>query len=145
MSGQVCRTSESRFANLVDYDYEPVYTTIPRGLDSSAAPELRMAHVECGPAASGEVILLLHGQPAWGYLWRHVMPQLAAAGHAVVVPDLVGFGRSDKPLDLQEYTYANHVVWLEAWFKAVMVPRRATVGRLKTRCQKMSLKSARKS
>jgi haloalkane dehalogenase len=61
-------------------------------------------------------VLLLHGEPSWSYLYRHVIPALVAAGHRVLAPDLIGFGRSDKPADRGDYTYERHVAWLSQWF-----------------------------
>lgn len=72
---------------------------------------LRVAVIDTGPA-DGEVVLLLHGEPSWSFLWRRVVPELTAAGMRVVAPDLVGFGRSDKPTDPAAYSYAAHVEWM---------------------------------
>jgi haloalkane dehalogenase len=70
-----------------------------------------MAYVDVG---SGPTVLLLHGEPSWGYLYRHVVPVLVDAGFRCVVPDLIGFGRSDKPTAVEDYTYARHVEWLRS-------------------------------
>ena len=70
-----------------------------------------MAYVDEG---SGPVVLLLHGEPSWSYLYRKVVPVLVDAGFRVVAPDLIGFGRSDKPTRLEDYTYARHVEWLRS-------------------------------
>jgi haloalkane dehalogenase len=107
---QVLRTPDERFADLPDFDYEPQYAEIPDGDGGS----LRMAYVEAGPP-DGEPVLLLHGEPSWSFLYRHVMAELAAAGLRAVAPDLVGFGRSDKPTELSDYTYARHVEWVRAF------------------------------
>ncbi len=69
-----------------------------------------MAYLDEGPR-DGQVVLLLHGEPSWSYLYRFMIPDLVAAGFRVVAPDLVGFGRSDKPSAREEYTYARHVEW----------------------------------
>ncbi len=74
---------------------------------------LRMAWVESGPA-DGPVVLCLHGEPTWSFLYRKMMPVLVAAGLRVVCPDLVGFGRSDKPTQLSDHTYARHVEWVRS-------------------------------
>jgi haloalkane dehalogenase len=104
---QVLRTPEERFAALPDFPYAPVYVTF----DSADGEALRVAVVDEGPAG-GEVVLLLHGEPSWSFLYRHVIPVLTAAGLRVVAPDLVGFGRSDKPAERADYTYARHVEWM---------------------------------
>ena len=106
----ILRTPDERFASLPDYGHEPSYADVPRG-DGSG--DLRMAYVDVGPA-DAPVVVLLHGEPTWGYLYRHVLPPLLDAGLRVVVPDLVGFGRSDKPAELGDYTYARHVEWTRA-------------------------------
>jgi haloalkane dehalogenase len=99
------RTPEERFANLPDFPYPPRYAEVSDGL--------RMAYVEAGPAG-GAPVVLLHGEPSWSFLYRHVMRELAAAGLRAIAVDLVGFGRSDKPADLAEHTYARHVEWTRA-------------------------------
>jgi len=73
---------------------------------------LQMAYTDTGPRDAGEVLLLLHGEPMWGYLYRTMIPVFEAAGYRVVVPDLIGFGRSDKPTDPARYTYSAHVGWV---------------------------------
>ena len=105
------RTPESRFDGLADFPYPP------RTVDLSGG--LRMAYVEDGPQDAPTVVLV-HGEPTWGYLYRHVVSVLVEAGLRVVVPDLVGFGRSDKPTRRTDYTYAAHVEWLrEGLFDAL--------------------------
>ena len=74
-----------------------------------------MAYVDEGPR-EGATVLLLHGEPSWSYLYRHMIPTLAASGRRVLAPDLIGFGRSDKPADRNDYTYERHVAWLSQWF-----------------------------
>jgi haloalkane dehalogenase len=103
------RTPEDRFTGLPDFDYEPHYGHVSDGGDG----QLRMAWVEAGPA-DGPPVLLLHGEPTWSYLYRTMMPVLAAAGLRAIAPDMVGFGRSDKPLDSSEHSYARHVEWMRA-------------------------------
>jgi haloalkane dehalogenase len=99
------RTPEERFAELEGWGYETQYVEIDG---------LRMAWVDEGPSDAAP-ILLLHGEPTWGYLYRRMIPPLVAAGHRVVVPDLIGFGRSDKPIERSAYTYAGHVAWVRAF------------------------------
>jgi haloalkane dehalogenase len=108
------RTPESRFADLPDYPFAPHYVTIDA--HDGVGTRLRVHYVDEQPAnpadRSGETVLLLHGEPSWSYLYRHVIPPLVAAGHRCVAPDLVGFGRSDKPTSRFDYTYQRHVDWL---------------------------------
>ncbi|HEY0447875.1 haloalkane dehalogenase [Actinophytocola sp.] len=114
---RVLRTPDERFAALPDFPYEPHYAD----LDG-----VRMAYVEAGPA-DGPVALLLHGEPSWSFLYRHVMRVLAGAGVRAVAPDLVGFGRSDKPADATDHTYARHVEWVRALAFDVLGLRDVTV------------------
>ncbi|MFG1615705.1 haloalkane dehalogenase [Nonomuraea wenchangensis] len=102
---RILRTPDERFAGLPDFPYEPRYAEVGDGL--------RMAYVEAGPAG-GAPVVLLHGEPSWSFLYRHVMTELAAAGLRAIAPDLIGFGRSDKPADLADHTYARHVEWTRA-------------------------------
>ncbi len=104
--GSVLRTPEDRFANLPQFPYEPRYVEIEG---------LRMAWVEQG---SGDPILCLHGEPTWSYLYRHMIPPLAAAGR-VIAPDLIGFGRSDKPVATNVYTYKSHARWVRKFIEAL--------------------------
>lgn len=104
---QVLRTPDDRFAGLRDYRFDPGYIEI----DDTAGGRLRVHYVETGPASAAPV-LLMHGEPTWCYLYRHMIPGFAAAGHRVIAPDLVGFGRSDKPADRSDYTYGRHVAWM---------------------------------
>ncbi|MFZ4517887.1 MAG: haloalkane dehalogenase [Microthrixaceae bacterium] len=110
----VLRTPDARFEGLPDWPYEPHYTEVVDPLDGTV---LRIARVEEGPAGAAPV-LCLHGEPSWSYLYRHMIPVLTSAGHRVVAPDLVGFGRSDKPAERTDYTYARHVAWMSAWLEA---------------------------
>lgn len=105
---RVLRTPEARFRDLPDFPYTPRYTEVGG---------LRIAHLDEGPVEAAPV-LLLHGEPTWSFLYRHMIPPLVAAGHRVVVPDLVGCGRSDKPARRRDYSYARHVDWMQAWLEA---------------------------
>ena len=96
------RTPDECFAHLPDFPYEPRYADVGG---------LRMAYVEAGPA-DGEPVLLLHGEPSWSFLYRTVMRVLADAGLRAIAADLVGFGRSDKPAERGEHSYARHVEWV---------------------------------
>ncbi len=101
------RTPDEQFADLPGYPFAPHYVEV----DDGEGGTLRVHYVDEGPADAAPV-LLLHGEPSWSYLYRHMVPVLAAAGHRVVVPDLVGFGRSDKPLATADYSYARLVGWM---------------------------------
>ena len=104
---QFKRTPDERFDNLVDYQFQPNYLQVEDG----EGGELRIHYLDEGPA-DGDVVLLLHGQPVWSYLYRHMIPPLVEAGFRVIAPDLVGFGRSDKPTRVEDYTYGRHVAWM---------------------------------
>ena len=106
---QVLRTPDDRFDQLSGYPFTPHYDEVP-DLDGGS---LRMHYLDEGPA-DGDVVLLLHGEPSWSYLYRHMIPVLTAAGLRAVAPDLVGFGRSDKPSERTDYTYERHVEWLRS-------------------------------
>jgi len=102
---KVLRTPEDRFADLPDFGYPPRYAEVGG---------LRLAYVETGPA-DGEPVLLLHGEPSWSFLYRKVMPVLADAGLRAIAADLVGFGRSDKPAEIGDHSFAGHVEWIRAF------------------------------
>jgi haloalkane dehalogenase len=104
----VLRTPDDRFTGLPDYPFAPHYVTLADGV--------RMHHVDEGPA-DAEVVLMLHGEPSWSYLYRHLVPVFADAGLRAVAPDLVGFGRSDKPVRIGDYSYQRHVDWLQEWIE----------------------------
>ena len=104
---EIYRTPDERFADLPGYRFAPNYVEI----DDTEGGRLRVHHLDEGPA-DGPVVLLLHGEPSWSYLYRTMIPPLVAAGCRVIAPDLVGFGRSDKPLAMSDYTYERHVTWL---------------------------------
>jgi len=110
---EVIRTPDARFESLPDYPFAPNYTEIADGEGGS----LRIHHVDEGPR-DGEVILCLHGQPTWSYLYRKMIPPFVEAGFRVLAPDFVGFGRSDKPTEIDDYTYARHVRWMSDWLEA---------------------------
>lgn len=107
MEREVFRTPEERFARLPGFAYAPHYVEVDG---------LRMHYVDVGPR-NGPVVLLLHGEPTWAYLYRHMIEPLAAAGYRVLVPDLIGCGRSDKPGAIADYSYANHVAWAWDWLQ----------------------------
>nr|B0SY51.1 RecName: Full=Haloalkane dehalogenase [Caulobacter sp. K31] len=111
---QVLRTPESRFAGLADWPFAPHYAEIT---DAGGA-RLRLHYVDEGPR-DGAPVLLMHGEPSWAYLYRKIIPALAARGHRVIAPDLIGFGRSDKPAARGDYTYERHVAWMSAWLEGL--------------------------
>ena len=107
---QVLRTPDDRFQDLADWPFAPRYLQIE---DAGGTP-LRVHHVDEGPAEAAPV-LLLHGEPSWAYLHRRIIPALTAKGHRAIAPDLIGFGRSDKPASRADYSYERHVSWMSAW------------------------------
>jgi haloalkane dehalogenase len=107
----VLRTPEARFDRLAEFDFTPRYVEVPCG---EGADSLRVHYLDEGPASGGETLLLIHGEPSWCYLYRKMIGPLTEAGFRVVAPDLVGFGRSDKPDRRGDYTYARHVEWMRA-------------------------------
>ncbi len=114
----VYRTPEARFAALPDFPFASHYVDLKDGL--------RVHYIDEGPR-DGPVALLLHGEPTWCYLWRHMVAPLVAAGMRVVAPDLIGFGKSDKPLDRGAYSYAGQVAWMREWIEALDL-KRMTLG-----------------
>src|SRR5580658_10819017 len=104
---QTLRTPDDRFADLPGYDFSPHYADVA----DSEGGTLRMHYLREGDP-SAPVVLLLHGEPSWSYLYRKLIPVLTGAGLQIVAPDLVGFGRSDKPTERTDYTYARHVEWM---------------------------------
>lgn len=104
---KVLRTPDEQFAGLPEYPFAPNYATVT----AAGGTELRVHYVDEGPRDAAPV-LLMHGEPSWSFLYRRVIPVLVAAGHRVVAPDLVGFGRSDKPAEVADYSYAAHVAWM---------------------------------
>lgn len=97
------RTDDARFRDLVGYAFAPRYVDDLPGYEG-----LRVHYLDEGPSGATEVFLCLHGQPAWSYLYRKMIPVFAGAGYRVIAPDLLGFGRSDKPTDEQAYTFHFH-------------------------------------
>jgi len=106
----VLRTPDARFENLPDYPFAPHYVDVPGG----ALGPLRMHYVDEGPR-DGPVVLMLHGNPTWSFLYRHMIGPVAAAGYRVIAPDMIGFGRSDKPASREAYSYDRFVAWMRAF------------------------------
>ena len=105
------RTPDERFENLPDFDFAPNYVDVDG---------MRMHYVDEGPK-DGAVILLLHGEPSWSYLYRFMIPPLRDAGFRVVAPDLLGFGKSDKPANKKDYSFAGHVSWMRAFIEELQL------------------------
>lgn len=108
---QVLRTPDERFVGLDGYDFAPRYSEVT---DRATGTALRLHRIDEGPADAAPV-LLMHGEPSWCYLYRKFVGPLVAAGHRVVAPDLIGFGRSDKLGARTDYTYERHVEWMSDW------------------------------
>lgn len=102
----VLRTPDSAFENLPDYPFSPHYHDVDCGTG-----KVRMHYLDEGPK-DAPVVLMLHGEPSWSFLYRHMIPPVVAAGYRVIAPDLIGFGKSDKPASRQDYTYQHHLDWL---------------------------------
>lgn len=108
---EILRTPDERFAGLDGFDFTPHYSEVT---DAQDGTRLRIHHLDEGPRDAAPV-LLMHGEPSWCYLYRRFIPDLVTRGHRVVAPDLVGFGRSDKPARRDDYTYERHVQWMSDW------------------------------
>ncbi|MBT4522974.1 MAG: haloalkane dehalogenase [Halieaceae bacterium] len=117
------RTPEQCFDNLYNYPFEPNYTEVS-DLEGGV---LRMHYLDEGPR-DGEVVLCMHGQPSWSYLYRNMIPILTKAGLRCIAPDLVGFGKSDKPTSIDNYTYANHVAWVGELVKNLSLSNITIIG-----------------
>ena len=121
---QTLRTPDDCFADVPDFPYSPRYCEV----DDGEGGRLRVAWVEAGPA-DADPVLMMHGEPSWSFLYRRMISVLAAAGHRVICPDLVGFGRSDKPTRIEDHTYARQVEWMRALaFDALDLQRVTLVG-----------------
>lgn len=104
---KVMRTPDERFQNVQNFPYEPRYQEIDDGLGG----KLRMHYIDEGPT-NAPIVLCVHGQPTWSFSFRKMIPPLLAAGCRVIAPDIIGFGRSDKPSERTDYTFARHVQWM---------------------------------
>jgi haloalkane dehalogenase len=112
---KVLRTPDSAFAAIDDFPFAPNYVEIA---DPSDGTPLRVHYVDEGPR-DAPVVLMMHGEPSWSYLYRNMIGPVVAAGFRVVAPDLIGFGKSDKPTKKTDYSYARHVGWMRQWIEAV--------------------------
>jgi haloalkane dehalogenase len=106
---QALRTPDTRFVNLPGYPFEPHYLMVP----DAEGGQLRLHYLDEGPQGA-PVVLMLHGEPSWSYLYRKMIPIVVRAGYRAIAPDLIGFGRSDKPTQRSDYTYQRHVDWIRA-------------------------------
>ncbi len=106
---EILRTPEERFSDLPGYSFEPHYVEVDR---------LRIHYLDEGPR-DAEPVLMMHGEPSWSYLYRKMIPVITAAGYRAIAPDLVGFGRSDKPARREDYTYQRHVDWMRGFLEAL--------------------------
>lgn len=107
---KILRTPDARFEQIPDYPFAPHYHQL--------TDQLRLHYVDEGPRGAPPV-LMMHGEPTWSYLYRHMIVPVAAAGLRVLAPDLIGFGKSDKPAAKSDYTYAGHVAWMRHWLEAL--------------------------
>ena len=106
---KILRTPDNRFSNLLDYPFKPNYIQLG---------DIRIHYVDEGES-SAEVVLLIHGEPTWSYLYRKMVPIISESGYRVIVPDLVGFGKSDKPINQEDYTYEKHVGWISSFIESL--------------------------
>jgi haloalkane dehalogenase len=113
---KVLRTPDSSFENLPDYPFAPHYVDI----NDDNLGSMRVHYVDEGPR-DGPVVIMMHGEPSWSYLYRKMIKQVSDAGCRVLAPDLIGFGKSDKPVQTSDYTYTSHVNWMQQWLNSVDV------------------------
>ena len=109
---KVLRTPDKYFKRIKGYPFEPLYTNI----ETKDGSLLRIHHIDEGPK-DGPILLAMHGQPVWSYLYSRMIPILNEAGVRVIAPDLVGYGKSDKPAERKDYSYQNQVDWMGDWLK----------------------------
>ncbi len=110
MMDEIHRTPDPRFAGIPDYSFEPHYFELSDGL--------RVHFIDEGPR-DGVPVLMMHGEPTWSFLYRKMIGPVVDAGYRVLAPDLVGFGKSDKPTDRATFSYLGHVAWMREWFEAL--------------------------
>ncbi len=111
----VLRTPDAAFSDLTDFDFAPHYVDVT----ADDGTVCRMHYVDEGPKDAKHTVFMMHGEPSWSYLYRHMIKQVAAAGHRVLAPDFIGFGKSDKLGAYEDYTYARHISFVQQWFDAV--------------------------
>jgi haloalkane dehalogenase len=108
---KILRTPDAAFQDVTDYPFAPHYLEIT---DAQSGANLRVHYIDEGPR-DAPVVLMMHGEPSWSYLYRKMVAPVVAAGFRVVAPDLIGFGKSDKPAAQSDYSYARHVAWMRSW------------------------------
>jgi haloalkane dehalogenase len=113
------RTPDERFSDLPGYPFRPNYTNVGQGL--------RMHYVDEGPRDADPVVMF-HGEPSWSFLYRKMIPVIVAAGLRAIAPDLIGFGRSDKPVERADYSYQSHVDWMHAFLRSLDLKNVTFVG-----------------
>ena len=116
---RVLRTPDAAFADIADYPFDPKYVDIQ---DAETATNLRVHYIDEG-SRDAPVVLMMHGEPSWSYLYRKMVGPVVAAGFRVVAPDLIGFGKSDKPAAQTDYSYARHVAWMRSWLEQLDLQR----------------------
>ena len=109
---KILRTPDECFKVVTDFNFEPCYTNIK----TEDGSELRIHHIDEGPR-DGPILLAMHGQPVWCYLYSRMLPFLTEAGIRVIAPDLPGYGKSDKPASIDDYSYQNQVDWMVSWLQ----------------------------
>ena len=107
---KVLRTPDKYFTNIKGYPFDPIYTDV----FADDGTEIRIHHIDEGPS-DGPILLAMHGQPVWSYLYSKMIPILNNSGIRVIAPDLVGYGKSDKPASRNDYSYQNQVDWMNQW------------------------------
>ena len=112
---KILRTPDAAFAGIDDFPFAPHYLEIT---DPDDGTKLRVHYVDEGPR-DAPIVLMMHGEPSWCYLYRHMIGPVVAAGFRVIAPDLIGFGKSDKPSKKTDYSYARHVGWMRQWVEAL--------------------------
>lgn len=112
---EILRTPDAAFAAIRDFPFAPHYLDIT---DADDGTKMRVHYIDEGPR-DAPVVLMMHGEPSWCYLYRHMIGPVAAAGFRVIAPDLIGFGKSDKPARKSDYSYARHVAWMRQWIEAL--------------------------
>jgi haloalkane dehalogenase len=115
---RILRTPDDSFENLSGHPFKTNYTEIPSG----DGQRLRVHYIDEGPV-DAKPVLLMHGEPSWSYLYRKMIPVIIDAGYRAIAPDLVGFGRSDKPADKRDYTYQRHTDWMQTWLNKMHLQR----------------------
>lgn len=114
---ELLRTQDVRFKNLPDYSFEPNYIHV-----EEKSLGIRLHYVDEGDE-DAEPVLLMHGEPTWSFLYRYMIPMLVKAGYRAIAPDLIGFGKSDKPTKIEDHTYRRHVNWITQFVEKLDLKR----------------------